>query len=323
MLGSGGLALTATLDYHLYGRVAQYFYWINIALLLAVKLKGHATNGAARWIKIGAFQLQPSEFAKLFVILTLGVWLARRKEEIQDAKTLALSFLYVSLPMLLIFKQPDLGTALVVLAIWFGMVYIAGARLKHLAAFALAGLAVFGVLLLTGKVNKYQRDRLETFGAQIMGTQAAGAKKEGYHVFQAKIAIGSGGLWGKGFLHSTQVRGGYIPEKQTDFIFTTIGEELGFAGALLITLLYGVLLWRGTQIIAASDEDMLGKLIAAGIVTMLAFHVVVNIGMNIGIVPVAGVPLPLISSGGSNMLLTLAAIGILQSVARKRHQLLF
>ena len=323
LLGSGGLALTTALDYHQYARVAKYLYWINLALLLIVKLKGHATNGAARWIKIGSFQLQPSEFAKLFVILTLGVWLARRHEEIKEVKTLALSFLYISIPMLLILKQPDLGTALVIIAIWFGMVYIAGAKLKHLGAFALAGLGIFSVLLLTGKINKYQKDRLQTFSSQIMGSKDAGAKKEGYHVLQARIAIGSGGMWGKGFLHSTQVRGGYIPEKQTDFIFTTIGEELGFAGALTITALYGILLWRGTQIIAASDEDVLGKLIATGVVTMLGFHIIVNIGMNIGIVPVAGVPLPLISSGGSNMLLTLAAVGLLQSIALHRHQLLF
>lgn len=323
LLGSGGLALTTSLDYHLYARVAKYLYWINLTLLLIVKFKGHATNGAARWIKIGAFQLQPSEFAKLFVILTLGVWLARRHEELKEVKTLALSFLYISIPMLLILKQPDMGTALVIIAIWFGMVYMAGARLKHLGAFALTGLVAFSILLLTGKINKYQVDRLQTFSSQIMGSKDAGAKKEGYHVYQARIAIGSGGLWGKGFLHSTQVRGGYIPEKQTDFIFTTVGEELGFAGALTITILYGFLLWRGTQIIAASDEDILGKLIATGIVTMLAFHIVVNIGMNIGIVPVAGVPLPLISSGGSNMLLTLTAIGLLQSVVRHRHQLLF
>ncbi len=323
LVGSGGLARATSLDYRLYARVAKYLYWINLVLLLIVKFKGHATNGAARWIKIGAFQLQPSEFAKLFVILTLGVWLARRHEELKEVKTLALSFLYISIPMLLILKQPDMGTALVIVAIWFGMVYIAGAKLTHLGAFALAGLAVFSVLLLTGKINKYQVDRLQTFSSQIMGAKDAGAKKEGYHVYQARIAIGSGGLWGKGFLHSTQVRGGYIPEKQTDFIFTTIGEELGFAGALTITVLYGFLLWRGTQIIAASDEDILGKLIATGIVTMLAFHIVVNIGMNIGIVPVAGVPLPLISSGGSNMLLTLVAIGVLQSIVRHRHQLLF
>ena len=323
ILGTAGLALTSTLDYHLYTRVARHLYWINLVLLLLVKLKGHATNGAARWIRIGAFQFQPSEFAKLFIILTLGAYLARRHEEIKEFKTLALSFFYISVPTVLILRQPDLGTALVVIAIWFGMVYMAGARLKHLGAFFAAGLALFGLLLATGKINKYQRDRLQTFQAQIMGRESAGAKKEGYHVAQARIAIGSGGLWGKGFLHSTQVRGGYIPEKQTDFIFTTIGEELGFAGAFLITILYGGLLWRGTQIIAAADEDVLGKLIATGVVTMLAFHVIVNIGMNIGIVPVTGVPLPLISSGGSSMLLTLATIGLLQSIARHRHQLLF
>ncbi len=322
-LGTLGLALTSTLDYHLYARFARHIYGFNLLLLLLVKLKGSTTNGAARWIKIGAFQLQPSEFAKLFIILTLGVWLAQRKDEIKDIKTLGLSFLYISVPTYLILKQPDLGTALVVISIWFGMTYMAGARLKHLAGFALAGVALFSLMLWTGKINKYQGDRLTTFWAQFTGNEDAGAKKEGYHVVQARIAIGSGGLWGKGYLRSTQVRGGYVPEKQTDFIFTTVGEEWGFVGALSLTALYGLLLWRGTQIIAAADEDILGKLIATGVVTMLTFHIVVNIGMNIGIVPVAGVPLPLVSSGGSNMLLTLAGIGLLQSVLRHRHQLLF
>ncbi len=235
VLGTGGLALTATLDYHLYTRFAKHLYWFNLGLLLLVKVKGSTTNGAARWIKIGAFQLQPSEFAKLFVILTLGVWLARRQEEIKDFKTLGLSLLYISVPTYLILKQPDLGTALVILAIWFGMTYMAGAKLKHLAAFGLAGVGLFSLMLWTGKINKYQGDRLATFWSQFTGKEDAGAKKEGYHVVQARIAIGSGGLWGKGYLHSTQVRGGYVPEKQTDFIFTTVGEEWGFVGALALT----------------------------------------------------------------------------------------
>ena len=293
-VGTVALCITATLDYHLYSRFARHFYWLNVLMLLFVKLKGKGTNGAVRWIKLGPLQLQPSEFAKLFIILTLGAYLARHHESIKEPKTLALSALYISIPTVLILKQPDLGTSLVVIAIWFGMVYIAGAQLRHLAAIIGIGLTLFGLLVFTGKLNKYQDTRIHIWLSQMMGTADAGAKKEGYHVAQAKIAIGSGGLFGKGFLHSTQVRGGYVPEKQTDFIFTTIGEELGFVGALTITALYGLLLWRVTQVIAITDEDILGKLIAMGIMTMLTFHIVVNIGMNIGIVPVAGVPLPLI-----------------------------
>lgn len=321
VLGTGGLTAAAVVDYHLCARFARHLYLLNLALLALVILPrvGHATNGAARWIKIGGFPFQPSEFAKLFVILTLAVFLSRRKEAIREGKTLLLSFLYVVVPALLIFKQPDLGTALVVLAIWFGMVYIAGARLRHLAAFLLAGVLLFAGVWHSGKfIKDYQKNRLIAFL-----NPDADPRETGYHVVQARIAIGSGGMWGKGLLRSTQVRGGYIPERQTDFIFTDVGEEFGFVGAVTLTLLFAFLLLRGTLIIAAAAEDLLGKLIATGIVTMLAFHVIVNIGMNIGIMPVAGVPLPLISAGGSNMILTLTCIGLLQSIALHRHQLRF
>lgn len=322
-IGTVALVGTTSQDYHVYSRFARHLYWLNMAFLLMVKFKGHTTNGSARWIRLGPMQFQPSEFAKLFVILTLSAFLARKGEDIKNPKTLIRSFLHVCLPMALIFTQPDLGTALVIIAIWFGMVYIAGARIEHIVAFLCAGLVLFGLMFFTGKIKKFQADRLSAWFLQLTDSKGAKVTKEGYHVEQARIAIGSGGLWGKGFLHSTQVRGGYVPEKQTDFIFTTIGEELGFVGATILLGIYGLLIWRTTRIVEATDEDLLGKLIAMGIITMLTFHILVNVGMNIGLVPVAGVPLPLISSGGSNMILTLASFGLLQSVLRHRHQLLF
>ncbi|HEV2471670.1 MAG TPA: FtsW/RodA/SpoVE family cell cycle protein, partial [Chthonomonadales bacterium] len=191
--------------------------------------------------------------------------------------------------------------------------------IRHLAALVAIGGALFAAFWFSGRfIRSYQKQRLIAFVHP-----EADPKESGYHVIQARIAIGSGGLWGKGLFHSTQVRGGYIPERQTDFIFTDIGEELGFTGAATIALLYAGMLWRGWNIIALSDEDRLGKLIATGIVTMLAFHIVLNIGMNIGILPVAGVPLPLISSGGSNVILTLTCIGLLESVCIRRHRLQF
>ena len=154
-------------------------------------------------------------------------------------------------------------------------------------------------------------------------SQDTGQSDAGYHVHQARIAIGSGGMWGTGLFHSTQVRGGFIPEKQTDFIFTSIGEELGFAGAIVLITVYALWLFRGILIIASTDEDYLGKLMSTGIVAMFGFHIIVNVGMNIGLVPVVGVPLLLISYGGSSMITTLAAVGLLQSISRYRHQLLF
>ncbi len=321
ILGTIPLVAAAYIDYHIYPRFTRHLYFLNLAALALVAFEKRHTQivkGAARWINIAGFQFQPSEFAKLFIIITLAVFLTRRHEQIKEVKTLLLSFLFVAVPIVLIFKQPDLGTALVLLAIWFGMVYMAGAKIVHLVGFVLIGALLFTGMWYSGRLKEYQKQRLIVFI-----NPEADPKEGGYHVLQARIAIGSGGIWGKGLGHSTQVRGGYIPEKQTDFIFTDVGEELGFVGSVLVTLLYAGFLLRGVLVIAAADEDVLGKLIATGIVTMFAFHVIVNIGMNVGILPVAGVPLPFFSYGGSNMIVALACVGLLQSVALHRHQLLF
>ncbi len=323
VLGTGGLIAGTLVDYHLYTRFVRYIYVFNL-LSLAVVLKfAHSINGAARWINIAGFKFQPSEFAKLCVILTLAIFLTKHHDTIHEVKTFLFSLLHVAVPMALIFKQHDLGTALVLLAIWFGMVFVAGAKSKHLAVLLVTGVLLFGGLWQTGKIIEgYQRQRLVTWYDSLFDPDAD-KNKTGYHVSQARVAIGSGGMWGKGLLHGSLVRGGYVPEKQTDFIFTDIGEELGFAGTLFLVVLYGLLLFRGVLVIRSADEDMLGKLIGAGVVSMLAFHVVVNIGMNIGLMPVAGVPLPFISAGGSNMLTLMTCVGLLQSITRNRHQLLF
>ena len=323
VLGTAGLVAATLVDYHLYTRFARYIYGFNL-LSLAVVLKfAHSINGAARWINIGGFKFQPSEFAKLCVILTLAIFLTKHHDTLHEPKTFLLSLLHVALPMALIFKQHDLGTALVLLAIWFGMVFMAGAKGRHLLALVLTGILLFVMLWQTGKIIEgYQRQRLVTWYNSLFDPDAD-KSRSGWHVSQARVAIGSGELWGKGLMHGSLVRGGYVPEKQTDFIFTDIGEELGFAGTLVLALLYAGLLFRGVHVIRVADQDTLGKLIASGVVSMLAFHVVVNIGMNIGLMPVAGVPLPFISAGGSNMLTLMTCIGLLQSITRNRHQLLF
>ncbi len=323
VLGTVGLIATTLLDYHLYTRFARYIYGFNLISLAVVLKFAHSINGAARWINIAGFKFQPSEFAKLCVILTLAIFLTRHHDTLHEPKTFLLSLLHIAIPMALIFKQHDLGTALVLLAIWFGMVFMAGAKLGHLLVLMLSGLLLFVVLWHSGKIIEgYQRQRLVTWYESLFDPDADKNGK-GWHVSQARVAIGSGGMWGKGLMHGSLVRGGYVPEKQTDFIFTDIGEELGFVGTLGLALLYAGLLFRGVQVIRAADEDILGKLIASGVVSMLAFHVVVNIGMNIGLMPVAGVPLPFISAGGSNMLTLMTCVGLLQSITRNRHQLLF
>lgn len=319
-IGTVGLIVMAALDYHHLARFSRHLYLLNLGLLLLVELPifGHAAKGGGRWIKIAGFQFQPSELAKLLVIITLGVFLTQAQERIKEPKIVFLSFLLVAVPAALILHQPDLGTALVIFAIWYGMILMAGARWQHLVIIPLIGILAFTGYWHSGKMRTYQKNRLISFIHP-----EADPKETGYHVLQARIAIGSGGMWGKGLLKSTQVHGGYIPEKQTDFIFTDVGEELGFVGSVAVILLYALLLLRGVLIISASHEDPLGKLIASGIVTMFAFHIIINIGMNLGILPVVGVPLVLVSYGGTSIVVTLLSIGLLQSISRHRHQLLF
>ncbi len=314
------LALVAgsQIDYNRYGRWTQHLYWLNMVLLVFVKLKGHGAKGAVRWIKFGAFQFQPSEFAKVSLIICFAYYLIQKRDEIKEFGGLVKSFFYIAIPTAIIIEQPDLGTGLVVLVVWLGMVFMAGAKGKHLGILFLSATLLFTAAWKLNVIHDYQKKRV-----QVLFDPEADKDGAGYHVAQARIAIGSGGAWGRGYLKSQSVRGGFIPEKQTDFIYTTIGEELGFFGGLFVLFLYFVLLMRGRAVIIAAYEDPLGRFMATGIVTMLAFHIVVNVGMNIGIMPVTGVPLPLISAGGSNLILIFFAIGILQSIMKNRHDLIF
>ncbi len=317
VIGLFVMAGMATVDYTRLSRFVQILYGANLTLLLIVMFFVPKIKGAQRWIPIGGFQLQPSEFAKLIMIICLAVYLQRRLETIRRLPTLLGSLAYIGVPMLLIFKQPDLGTALVLMTIWFGMTFIAGAKLKHLAALIIIGGVLFTGMWKFNILKPYQKNRLSAFINPEWDPKDAG-----YHVIQSRIAVGSGQLWGKGMGKGTQAQGRFIPENHTDFIFTVIGEEGGFIFSALLVALYGGLLLRGSMTIVYA-EDMLGKLLAAGIVSMYAFHIVVNIGMTIGIMPVAGVPLPLFSYGGSSLWLNMAAVGLLLSIGMRRHRLVF
>ncbi|MDW8207085.1 MAG: rod shape-determining protein RodA [Chloroherpetonaceae bacterium] len=318
VLGTVALVSATLIDYHLLARFARHLYLLNLLLLLLVLKVGDEVKGASRWISIAGFPFQPSEFAKLFVIFTLGVFLTKHRETITQIGTLVRSLVHVAVPMALIFKQPDLATSLVLIAIWTGMVFMAGARIRHLVGLAVCGLLLFAGFWHSGILKDYQKTRI-----LVLIRPDADPKGSGYHIRQARIAIGSGGMWGKGLKHGTQVQGGFVPEHHTDFIFTNLSEELGFVGAVTVLVLYLLLLLRGVQLIASVGDDPFGKFVAAGIVSMLAFHVVVNVGMNVGILPVAGVPLLLLSYGGSNIVLTLLSVGVLQSIAVHRRQLHF
>lgn len=305
-------------------RCAKWLYAVNLVLLTAVMFMGHSALGAQRWIKLGPLQIQPSEIAKFVIIVTLANFLAHHEGKLDRFRDLLPVFLYVGLPLLLIMKQPDLGTSLVFIAVTFGMLYMAGARPSLLLAIGGTGLSAAFLWIwahLTHNVwiplQEYQLTRLTIFLNPWKDWQGAG-----YHMIQSQIALGSGGLWGRGLYNGTQNQLNFLPEQHTDFIFSVVGEELGFIGAVVLLLLYLVLVFRCIRI-ATAAKDTFGRLIATGITTMLVFHLLVNVGMTMGIMPVTGIPLPFFSYGGNAMLTNLAAIGLLENIYCRRQKILF
>ncbi|HOJ19955.1 MAG TPA: rod shape-determining protein RodA [Armatimonadota bacterium] len=318
LLGTGFAAIVSRVDYRSMVRLSRLLYVVNLGLLAAVLLTGSSAMGAQRWIALpGGFKLQPSEIAKLVVIITLSTYCTSHRHSLRDFWGLCKSFLFILPPMALIMKQPDLGTSLVLIAVWFGILWVAGARALHLAIIALSGVVAFVGLWHVGLIKDYQKQRLISFL-----DPSADPRGSGWHTIQSKIAIGSGGLTGKGLLHGSQSQGGFIPEQHTDFINTVIGEELGFIGSSFLLLLFFCLIYRGLRV-AWDCADPNGRLIAVGIVTMFTFHVFVNIGMTVHIMPVTGVPLPFLSYGGSSMILNLACIAVLINIERHREDLRF
>lgn len=302
-------------DYKILGKFATPLYVINMVMLLAVMFIGQSALGAQRWIQIGPISLQPSEFSKLIMIISLADMLDKKKGRLYSFKDLIPIFIYVALPFLLVLKQPDLGTSLVFLAILFGMIFVAGIRTKHLMIIFAAGAAFMPIFWHF--LKDYQKKRLTVFidpNVDPLGS--------GYHIIQSKIAIGSGMLFGKGLFAGTQSQLNFLPENHTDFIFAVIGEELGFVGAVLILMLYFVLLYRGIKI-AGLARDNFGTLLATGITSMLAFHLLVNVGMTAGIMPVTGIPLPLMSYGVSALTTNMVSIGILLNIYMRRQKIMF
>jgi rod shape determining protein RodA len=319
IIGLGLAVFVARHDYRALTRHSKAVYIANLICLAAVLVLGNESKGAQRWILLGPMTLQPSELAKLALIVTLAALLTKDVAEIDTPGVLWRSLLHMGPPMLLIFKQPDLGTSLVLVAIWFAMTATAGAQLKHLLAVLLIGLCAFGVLWHTDVIKPYQKNRLA-----ILWNPALDSEGEtiGYHIRQSRIAIGSGRETGKGLFAGTQKKLRFVPERHTDFIFTVVGEELGFAGSAAVLLLYWILITRGLAV-CRTCEDLQGQLMCAGIVAMFTFHTVVNIGMTLGVMPVTGVPLPFLSYGGSSMMTNCVAVGLLLSVHLRRHKIMF
>lgn len=314
-VGLVAFIITLSIDYHDLSHYTRHLYYLNLALLALTLVLGSEAKGAQRWLQIGPVVLQPSEFAKIIIIVTLAQLLSEKAPELRTLRDLVPVFIHVGVPMLLILKQPDLGTSLVFAALLFVMLFVAGVRWQHLAAVLLSGVAAAPVLFHF--LKDYQKKRLLVFIDPNIDPTGAG-----YHVIQSMIAIGSGRLWGKGLFGGTQNRLGFLPEQHTDFIFSVIGEELGFLRAAGILLLYFIIIYRGIRVAAKARDDF-GTLLATGVVTMLAFHVLVNVGMTTGIMPVTGIPLPFMSYGGSSYLTNMIAMGLLLNVHMRRQKILF
>lgn len=314
-LGVAGLFAAARFDYHAWARLSYILYGITIALLLIVMVSGHSALGATRWIDIGFFQFQPSEFAKLALIIFFANYFSQRYDRLDRFRYVLISLVYLAVPVLLVLRQPDLGTAMVLMAIWLVMAVAAKVRWQHFAI--LLGAAALALPFALRFLHPYQLKRLETFlnpTADQLGT--------GYNVVQSTIAVGSGQLFGRGLASGSQSQLNFLPSQATDFIFAVLSEKLGMVGGLLVIGLFMTVLVRG-YMIAAQARDRFGFFLAAGITTMLLFHAVVNIGMNIGLLPVTGIPLPFISYGGTSLLVSMIGIGLLESVAVRRHKIQF
>ncbi len=281
-----------------------------VGLVLVLSPLGSTINGAQAWIRLPAgFTIQPSEFAKVAIIVGVALVLADRSpDEVPAGRTLVRALGIAALPIALIMAQPDLGTVLVIVSIVVGMLVVAGIRMWQLALLGIAGVAAVAAAFALGLVDDYQLDRLTAFARPDEG-----ARTFGYNTQQARIAIGAGGLLGRGLGHGTQTQGGFVPFNHTDFVFSVAGEELGFVGVGVLLGLLGLVLWRGL-LIALRARDLFGRMVASGVVLWFALQSFENVGMNLGIMPVTGVPLPFVSYGGSSMFAAWIAIGLLLNI---------
>ena len=306
-------SLAALVDYRSLQAYAPVVYGGALLGLVAVLTPlGRTINGAHSWIVLGGgFQVQPAELAKVALVVGLATMLSAEREGPPPSRDVLLALALAAVPMALIMLQPDLGTVLVLVVVVLGVLAISGARAGWIVGLLVAGAAVCVTAVQVGVLDQYQVDRFAAFANPALDPRGVG-----YNTNQARIAIGSGGLTGKGLFQGTQTAGRFIPEQQTDFVFTVAGEELGLAGASLLLLLLGVVLWRGLRV-AGRSPDMFGRLVAAGVVSWFAFQSFVNVGMTLGIMPVTGLPLPFVSYGGSSMFACLVAVGLLQGVHRR------
>ena len=308
VVGLAGAIPLALIDYRIWQRHLRLIYGLVLLMLAVVLVVGAAAGGAQRWVDIGPVQVQPSEFAKLGMVIVLAGYFAERPVGEHTVFLKALGIL--ALPALLVFMQPDLGTALVFGAVFTVMSYVAGARLIQLGRLVLAGVLGAVSAVKFGVLEDYQVARLTAF------LNPDGTSDVGYQVASSKMAIGSGGLTGKGLDATTLANLGFLPEDHTDFIFSNLAERVGFVGSLTLIVLFFFLVWRILHI-ATISRDRFGVLLAVGVATIFLFHAFVNVDMTMGIMPVTGIPLPFISYGRSSLVVSVVSLGLLQSIAAR------
>lgn len=317
-LGFAGFLVALAIDPDRYRRLQVPIFGVTLLLMILVYPLADETRGSRRWIEIGPFQFQPSEFGKLLFALALGGFLADRARRIGERRVVLQAIGLALIPIALVFKQPDLGTALVYAAVLGACLFVAGIRWTHLTLLvslvALLSASVVWFLPAAGieVLEPYQVDRLNFTNLE---NDPEGA---GYNQTQSITAVGSGGLDGRGVLGATQTRLDYLPEHHTDFVFAALAEQRGFFGAALLLLLYLLVVWRGLRVITVA-RDPFGAIVAGGIVIGMLFQIFVNVGMTMGIAPVTGIPLPFVTVGGSSMMMNVIAIGVLQSIHARGH----
>jgi rod shape determining protein RodA len=304
------MLIFAFIDYRIFRNhptLLLILYFISAFLLIIVLFLGKS-RGAASWLNLGFFNVEPVEIAKLAMVLIFAQYFSIRHIELYRLKHIVVSGIYTLLVVGLVFLQPDLGSAMVLIFLWIGIMIIAGIKLKQLLFLFLIGVILFGIAWL-GVLKPYQKDRITGFINPYIDPQGSG-----YHRIQSMIAIGSGQFWGRGLGHGPQSQLNFLPEQHTDFIFASIGEEWGFAGLMIVFILYFLLFLRIIKI-AIRAKNNFARLFCVGSVIIFVFHVFVNIGMNLGVLPITGIPLSFLSYGGSNLLINFVMLGIIQSIA--------
>lgn len=312
-----GFALT---DYRKWLRIAPFFYGFMLIMLVAVLLFGTVVNGAKAWINFGPANFQPAELSKLATILMLARYLSQPRRGALSIKEIVVAGAIVAVPCGLILLQPDMGTVLTFFPVLLTMVFLSGLR-KRMLVIAIVGGALAVVLAWGFVLKPYQIERIKMtmtlMSGQTSGVDTQSRRGQGYQSIQSMIAVGSGGPFGKGVLHGTQGRLGFLPERHTDFIASILAEETGFAGTITMLVLYSILLWRLTGV-ARLSADRFGALIVMGLAALLVFHIFVNLGMVVGLMPIMGIPLPLLSYGGSSLLMMFMGFGLAISVRLRR-----